>query len=295
MTSLRRFSFILAVLVCAVVVHAQTEMPNVTTINPTFTTIDIPGATVTQINGINTAGEMVGWYTDVSGGYCPCHSFLLSGGNFSFFDYPGAASTLAYAINDSGLIAGYEGDQQNIDDKGFFYNGSSFTSVQRGQNTRTFVYGVNNAGQMVGGTGTASATKAFLLQNGKFQVIRFPGFYVYAYGSGINNFGQIVGWSDNNSYLYVQGKFKSIAFPGSSKTIAQGINDSGITVGWYAGTQYSGFAYEKGKYVSFDYPGAVGTFPVGVNASGQVVGSYTFDYQTFHGFITSPITADAFR
>src|SRR5712691_7548355 len=80
MAAFRTFSFALTLLLCVPLVHAQSDVSNVKTINPTFTTIDVPGATVTAINGVNIAGDMVGWYTNVAGGYCPCHSFLLSGG-----------------------------------------------------------------------------------------------------------------------------------------------------------------------------------------------------------------------
>ena len=84
-------------------------------------------------------------------------------------------------------------------------------------------------------------------------------------------------------------------FPGAGQTEAHGVNDGGMIVGWYAvGSSDYGFALMKGKYVSFGYPGAVGTFPNAVNVSRQVVGSYTFDYQTFHGFVTSPITSEDF-
>jgi len=61
------------------------------------------------------------------------------------------------------------------------------------------------------------------------------------------------------------------------------------------GSSVYGFAVMKGKYVSFGYPGAAGTLPSGINASGQIVGSYTFDFSTYHGFVTSPITAEDFQ
>src|SRR5437773_12498902 len=71
----------------------------------TYTSIDVPGAGYTSVQGINTAGDMVGYYGNTSNG--PFHGFLLRGGNFTFFDYPGAGSTVASKINDSGLIVGY--------------------------------------------------------------------------------------------------------------------------------------------------------------------------------------------
>lgn len=50
-----------------------------------FTSIDFPDAT--QAQGVNPGGEVVGLYVDSHGKQ---HGFLLSGGNFSSIDYPGA-------------------------------------------------------------------------------------------------------------------------------------------------------------------------------------------------------------
>jgi probable HAF family extracellular repeat protein len=114
MAWIRRFAKILRPLVFAIAlglavcslhwltqVQAQSESTipeNVKTANLTFTTIDVPGAFSTEAQGINSAGEVVGYYTvtEVS----PAHAFLFSNGTFSFFDYPGADQTAAYGIND---------------------------------------------------------------------------------------------------------------------------------------------------------------------------------------------------
>jgi probable HAF family extracellular repeat protein len=73
----------------------------------TFTTIDVPGAFSTAVHGINTNGDMVGFYSNTQNG--PYHSFIYRGGTFTPFDYPGAISTYATGINDSGLIVGFNG------------------------------------------------------------------------------------------------------------------------------------------------------------------------------------------
>jgi len=98
-----------------------------------------------------------------------------------------------------------------------------------------------------------------------------------------------------DSYLYAQTKFKNIDVPGGTLTTAFSINDSGVVVGYYeSGAVFLGFALKQGKFLSFGYPGAVETFPYGINNLGQVVGTYTLDYQTYHGFVTSPITGADF-
>jgi hypothetical protein len=61
--------------------------------------------------GIDTAGDIVGWYLD-SGGVE--HGFLLSGGNATTIDYSGAAYTVLEGINDKGAISGYYDDTSGI-------------------------------------------------------------------------------------------------------------------------------------------------------------------------------------
>jgi hypothetical protein len=56
--------------------------------------VPVAGATVTQADDINAHGEIVGVYFDVNG---LIHAFLVFGGNFTSFDFPGATDTLAWA------------------------------------------------------------------------------------------------------------------------------------------------------------------------------------------------------
>jgi probable HAF family extracellular repeat protein len=272
---------------------------NVTTIDPTFITIDVPGAAVTGVAGINTSGVMVGDFGQ-SDYRQPLHGFKYANGVFTYFDYPGAVSTQPTAINDLGVIAGIEGDGYNIFDRGFTYDGTTFTAIKVGANTRTFIWGIDNAGDLVGGAGSANLTRGFARLGGKLKAINFPGPYVYAYATGINNLGQIVGWttegSPEDSYLYINGTFTKIDVPGSTQTTAFSLNDNGLVVGSYENAgQFLSFAYFKGKFISFGYPGAAVTGAYGVNNAGQVVGAYTFDYQVYHGFVTSPITSADFE
>ena len=140
-------------------------------------------------------------------------------------------------------------------DNGFLYDGTTFTDVIDGQDTRTFVWGVDNAGDLAGGAGSPYTTQAFVKRGSRFIPIKFPGPYTYAYTTGINSFGQIVGWTDSDSYLYAHGKSKNIDFPGASLTAAFSINDNGIVVGYYLiNSTVTGFALRKGKFLSFKLP-----------------------------------------
>jgi uncharacterized membrane protein len=64
-----------------------------------FLTLDFPGAQDTSPQGINDAGEIVGWYY-------PGHGFTYDKGTWKTLAYPGASSTALYDISDAGVIVG---------------------------------------------------------------------------------------------------------------------------------------------------------------------------------------------
>ena len=272
------------------VVFAQSKIE---TLNLTFTTIDVPGASLTNVAGINSNGDMVGWYSPTGGSFAS--GFLLTAGTFTFINYPSGYDTEATGINDSGVVIGYSyitGEDVN----GFTYQGGVFKTIQIAGYPDTYAQGIDNAGDMVGGYGFGSAN-GFEQSGTKFRNVTPPGGKGIVTANAINNFGEIVGWSyDNDGFLYQHGRYRTISVPNSYlSTEALGINDSGMVVGWYLGcaptcTEH-GFVLMKGKYLSLDYPGAMQTYAYGINNAGQIVGSYTFDQQTFHGFVTSPVTA----
>jgi probable HAF family extracellular repeat protein len=116
-----------------------------------------PGATTPQ--GINDAGQIVGWYSDVTG----THGFLLSGGTYITLNDPLAlngANTQAYGINDSGQIVGTYVDSNALP-RSFLYSGGTYTTIDGPVvNSFPIARGINDAGQIVGSysdnTGTPS-------------------------------------------------------------------------------------------------------------------------------------------
>jgi hypothetical protein len=75
----------------------------------TFTTFDGPGATFvgTVPTGINSKGEITGWYDDANGA---AHGFLRApDGTFTTFDPPGYTGTDPLGINSAGTITGVVG------------------------------------------------------------------------------------------------------------------------------------------------------------------------------------------
>src|ERR1700736_4719466 len=76
---------------------------------------------------------------------------------------------------------------------GFLYSGGTFTTLSVAGATFTNVYGINDAGQIVGTYGIADGTtQGFVDNGGVFTTISVPG-ATYTNAIGINDAGQIVG------------------------------------------------------------------------------------------------------
>ena len=216
-----------------------------------FTTITDPAATgATNPSGINDAGQIVGYYYDATGP----HGFIDQNGSFRTIDDPAAtAGTLVFGINNQGDVVGCYNDS-NGTCHGFVYSRNVFANVVvSGVSSDTSVRGINDSGQSVGNT----------------------------YTNGYN------GFLDSNN------AFTVIADPAANTTLGttpEGINDSGVVVGYYneiaAGKfVYRGFVETNGRFSDLDAPAASGfTAAYGINAAGQIVGYYS-DGTSYHGFL----------
>jgi len=117
----------------------------------TYTTIDDPSATTsTTASGINTAGQIVGFFRNASGR----HGFLYNGSTYTTLDDPfasaNAGGTLALGISNAGqIVGGYYDSSGN--EHGFRYSGGSYTTLDDSLGTNgTEPSGINASGQIVG-------------------------------------------------------------------------------------------------------------------------------------------------
>jgi len=124
---------------------------------------------------------------------------------------------------------------------------------------------------------------------------------------GINDHGKIVGYfgsgaagHPNKGYLllppYGQGNYLNENFPGSVQTQVTGLNNHGVTVGFWSSMNNAnmvndnhGFVDVHGHFRTADFPtGSPATPPVdqllGVNDNGIAVGFYTDANGTNHGY-----------
>src|SRR5438093_1446338 len=120
----------------------------------TFTTIDVPGATLTNAIGINARGQIVGAYADAGGAF---HGFLLDGGTFTTIDVPGATFSAAFGINNRGQISGFYVDVSGTE-HGFLLDKGIFATIDVPGAMSTSALAMNARGQIVGSFTDAGGT-----------------------------------------------------------------------------------------------------------------------------------------
>lgn len=150
-----------------------------------------------ELTGINNNGQISGFYLlpDFAGGT----SFLLEGEdlNVTDLDIEGSDRTIAWDINDAGKVVG----QFRIPD-------------------------VRNS--------------AFVWEDGNLtEELDFPGAR-FTTARSIDNDDSIIGWliSDEteqgvNGFIWENGEFEGINFPGATSTFAEDMNDEGLIIGNY--------------------------------------------------------------
>jgi uncharacterized membrane protein len=156
---------------------------------------------------------------------------------------------------------------------------------------------INNSGQIVGEYfNTLGIRHGFLLSNGTFTTITFPG-ASFTRAVGINGYGDIVGdyilagsgSSNEHGYLLRGGALTSISFPNADATIAEGINKNADIVGWYVNPKGThGFLLSGGAFTSIDFPGADAfTQAWKINDGGEIAGRYQGGDSKYHVFTLS--------
>ena len=273
----------------------------------TLTTIDVPGATGTEVDGIGLFGadHIAGTYTDSA-----VVTFGLYGASAHvphlFDDNNGTITTFAPSnllletrgVNDAGQIVG----EVHIDDPqtfpyGFIYQAGTLTFLHVVGADETEVNGINAFDQITG-TFVASEYHGFLsnLTSGAFDVLPEAPNGGFTTPTGLNTAGQVVGtYFENHSgvehgFIYDNGTFSNIDFPGAQETEPMGINDFSQVVGnYFDGQTEHGFLDDGGSFVYFDIPGAIATRNTGINDYGQIVGFYNDVSGHSHGFLLTPI------
>jgi len=182
--------------------------------------------------GINNSGNVVGG----SDGY----PFIYSGGTMQTLG-GGGYSGGAYAINESGQVAGLYYPPSGISSPFLFSNGNIQNLGSLGGSSGT-AFRINNSGQVTGMSYTMGdiGHHAFRYSNGVMQDLGTLG-GIHSTGNGINNSGQVVGGSLvigetlPHAFLYsgdsMQDLNDFISDPSWILSVARDINDFGQIVG----------------------------------------------------------------
>ena len=181
---------------------------------------NVPGLTETSPVGINKAGTMVGVFS-ANTSYSPFSAFVLQGGVYSGYNYPGAVSTGFTGINDLGVIVGNYFDAAG-NSHGFYVpvgdlnNPSDWVVVNYPNEPGTQPQAINNLGQIVGFyTDGNGLQHGFVYSGGlagTFSTLDFPNdpglspIFPGITGTellGVNDLGQIAGTYNNygNGFL----------------------------------------------------------------------------------------------
>ena len=211
--------------------------------------VSFPGSQVTVPTKINDAGQIVGLYTDKAGKQ---HGFLLSKGQYSTIDFPGAVSTEALAINNWPLPA-IAGDYIDAAGKvhGFVCIGSACAPVNAAFATNLSVTGINDFGAMIGiydlgGQLGSAQTFGFQGFAGFLTPLNYPNtssapITTSTLFHSLNNRGEIAGTATIqfpnflrvDAFLEGGGNFEPLetGLDGFLADQALGINDAGFMVG----------------------------------------------------------------
>ena len=195
--------------------------------------------------GINNAGQVVG-DADLPNG--SLRGFLYSNGVMQQIPMPAADYSVAFAINNYGLVVGGMRLASNFDYHAFTFDSRTQQLTDLGTLGGRFcqAVSVNDAGWIAGesslpGPPDAESLHAFVYQGSMVDLGTLPG-DTYSSAAHINAAGQVVGWSvpaDFNTYrgfLWSNGVMQDLnalipANSGWQISFASGINDFGQIVG----------------------------------------------------------------
>jgi probable HAF family extracellular repeat protein len=158
---------------------------------------------------------------------------------------------------------------------------------------------VNGNGQATGfffpETGT-DLWRAFLYDGGKVKDLgKLAARGDASEGEGINDRGQVVGWSNvsantTHAFVYESGHMMDLGTLGGSVSVASDINNRGQITGWSdtsGDKTLNAFLYQNGHMTSLGTLGGVASSGSAINNTGQITGDVTYprpDHLVDHAF-----------
>ena len=163
-----------------------------------------------------------------------------------------------------------------------------FTTIDGPGGNPTTLNGISNNGTTVGFTTNNGANANFLRSTGGVFTSLAIGDPAAGMSNAVNIHSAVVGVANNNAFLLANGNQTALTPPGSTTSIAFGINDNGVIVGQYAasaGGTTPGFVDANGVFTTITpTTSATVTNVQGINNRGLAVGFYSADGVHQHGF-----------
>lgn len=289
----------------------------------------------TFATGINSSGQISG-YSNIGNGSILIYSFRTTAtGSFSdgtatlFGSTSGVSTVEATGINDSGQMTGWHGVQTNLGGLLTAFRSTPNSAASPGitdlgalvANQASQGWAINAIGQVTGSSTTANGGKhAFrttatgtLFDGTATDLGVLPG-NDSTTGTAINSSGQVVGYADYGSGIthafrttatgtLTDGTGIDLGTLGGTKTVANGINDSGDVVGYsYLADNVTQHAFVYTDHMidlNTQLPANSGitvTNAVAINSSGQIlVTYYTNSVPGQQSAILTPISSKAAR
>ena len=275
--------------------------------NGVLTDLGTLGGTSAGASAINAFGQIVGSAT-VAAPAGQSHAVRWDNGTIT--DLTPGRSAGASGINDSGDIAGaFVGTWS-----AFLWRNGVFTSLGQLGPGGASPSAINNSAQIVGSSYIAQQgpegvpfTHAFLWQNGVMTDLGTLAANEDSGATGINNLGQIVGWSSftdpdtyettSRSFLYQGGVTTVLPVP-SAESYASDINDSGVVVGTMRAPggvgNYRAYVYADGVATNLNSllvgsPGLDIVYANGINNAGQIAGVAYDAQMALHAVLLTPV------
>ena len=145
----------------------------------------------TNITGINTAGTVVGYYSDAA---AVVHGFTETAGVYSTFDVPGGTGTYAYFITDSGAVGGgYLTHGSGGSTVGFVLDKGVYTLIDVPNAQGSEAFGIGPSNEIVGTyLDASSVTHGFVNRGSTYLTIDMK-HAAYTSVQGVNKLGSLVG------------------------------------------------------------------------------------------------------
>jgi len=262
-------------------------------------TINSPAGTTASPTTLNDNGAMVGFLGSGSGPEFTVKGFLLSGGRFTSFRFPGSRDTFAWDINNNGVIVGSFDTTLSSGQRAFMVHSGGFTEVKIPgfPNAPASARGVNDFGHITGQFNGNGSSLGFLLRNGRLTILSFPGAKGGTFPVSINNQDVVVGTyhlTDDDidrGFMWKNGVFTNITPPGAGSTQPAKVNNLGDIAGTFIDSNITahGFALDHGRFSTIDPPGSVSTRIVALNKFDNILGVFTTSSANvlFKGFCSS--------